>query len=111
MFNPGYKVQIVVLVTQLCLTLVTPQPHRLLCPWDSPGKNTGVGCLSFLQGIFLTQGRKLGLLCLLNWQVGSLPLVPPGKPNVCTDVCICVHTEYIGMAQIELYYFVESILI
>ena len=33
-------------------------PTRLLCPWDSPGKNTGVGCHSLLQGIFLTQGSK-----------------------------------------------------
>ena len=30
------------------------QPARLLCPWNSPGKNTGVGSLSLLQGIFLT---------------------------------------------------------
>ena len=30
---------------------------RLLCPWDSPGKNTGVGCHALLQGIFLTQLR------------------------------------------------------
>ena len=30
-------------------------PTRLLCPWDSPGKNTGVGCHFFLQGIFPTQ--------------------------------------------------------
>ena len=35
---------------------------RLLCPWNSPGKNTGVGCHSLLQGIFPTQGRNLGLL-------------------------------------------------
>ena len=28
------------------------QPVRLLCPWDSPGKNTGVGCHVLLQGIF-----------------------------------------------------------
>ena len=34
---------------------------RFLCPWDSPGKNTGVGCYAFLQGIFLTQGLNLGL--------------------------------------------------
>ena len=33
-----------------------PWPARLLCPWDSPGKNTGVGCHFLLQGIFLTQG-------------------------------------------------------
>ena len=56
------------------------QPTRLLCPWDSPGKNTGVGCQALLQGIFPMQGSNLHLLHLLHWQVGSLPLVPPGKP-------------------------------
>ena len=35
---------------------------RLLCPWDSPDKNTGVGCHSLLQGIFPTQESNLGLL-------------------------------------------------
>jgi len=35
---------------------------RLLCPWNSSGKDTGVGCHSRLQGIFLTQGLNLGLL-------------------------------------------------
>ena len=38
------------------------QPTRLLCPWNSPGKNAGVGSHSFLQGIFPTQGWNLGLL-------------------------------------------------
>ena len=38
------------------------QPTRLLCPWDSPDKSTGVACHSLLQGIFLTQGLNLGLL-------------------------------------------------
>ena len=37
-------------------------PARLLCPWDSPGKNTGVGCHFLLQGIFLTQGSNLSFL-------------------------------------------------
>ena len=36
--------------------------HQLLCPWDSPGKNTGVGHHAFLYGIFLTQGLNPGLL-------------------------------------------------
>ena len=31
---------------------------RLLCPWNSPGKNTGVGCQALLQGIFPTQGSN-----------------------------------------------------
>ena len=35
---------------------------QLLCTRDSPGKNTGVGCHSLLQGIFLTQGLNLDLL-------------------------------------------------
>ena len=38
------------------------KPARFLHPWDSPGKNTGVGCHSFCQAIFPTQGLNLGLL-------------------------------------------------
>ena len=53
------------------------QPPRLLCPWDSPGNYTGVGCHALLQGIFPTLGLNLALLCLLDCQVGSLPLAPP----------------------------------
>ena len=33
------------------------QPASFLCPWNSPGRNTGVGCHSLLQGIFPTQGQ------------------------------------------------------
>ena len=49
--------------------------------WDSPGKNTGVGCHALLQQVFQTQGSNSHLLHLLHWQVGSLPLVPPRKPH------------------------------
>ena len=52
------------------------RPARLLCPWDFPDKNTGVGCHSLLQEIFLTQVSKLRLL---HWQVDSLPLSHPGS--------------------------------
>ena len=51
---------------------------RLLCPWDSPGKNTEVGSCALLQGIFLTWGSNPRLLSLLHWQVVSLPLAQPG---------------------------------
>ena len=47
-------------------------PARLLCPWDFPGKNTGVGCHFLLQGILLTQGLNLRLLHFLHWQADSL---------------------------------------
>ena len=48
-----------------CVQLsVTPRTvaTRLLCPWDSPGRNTGVGCHFLLQRIFLTQGSNPDLL-------------------------------------------------
>ena len=38
------------------------RPHGLYSPWNSPGQNTGVGSLSLLQGIFLTQESNQGLL-------------------------------------------------
>ena len=52
------------------------QPTRFLCSWDSSDKNTAVGCLALLQGIFLIQGLNPHLLCLLHWQEGYLPLAP-----------------------------------
>ena len=42
------------------------QPARLLCPWNFPGKNTGVGCHALLQGIFPTQGSNPQFLSLLH---------------------------------------------
>ena len=51
------------LVVQLCLIFCDPmEPTRPLCLWNSPGKNTGVGSLSLLQGIFPAQGSNPGLL-------------------------------------------------
>ena len=59
---------------------------RLLCSWDSPGKNTEVSCHALLHGIFPNQGSNWHLLCLLHWLLGSLPLEPPGKPNQFMDL-------------------------
>ena len=68
---------------QSCPTLCDPMDcsspgsrvHRIL------QADTGVGCHFLFQGIFLTQGSNPCLLCLLHWQAGSLPLVPPGRLN------------------------------
>ena len=46
------------------------QSTRLLCSWDFPGKNPGMGCHLLLQVIFLTQGWNP---LLWHWQVDSLP--------------------------------------
>ena len=53
------------------------QPTRLLCPWDSPGKNAGVGCHFLLQGTFLTQGSNPSVL---HWQADSSPQSHQGSP-------------------------------
>ena len=78
-------------------------PARLLCPWDSPGKNTGVGCHALLQGIFPTQGPNAGLLCC-GWVLYHLrhqalcllligpsahPLVQPLRALVFLDFGLC----------------------
>ena len=57
-------VQVQVLVAQLCPTLFDPMTAAclFLCPWISPGRNTGVGSQSLPQEIFPTQRSNLGLL-------------------------------------------------
>ena len=61
---------------QSCLTLGDPMdcslPARLLCLWNSPGKNSGVGHRYLLQRIFHLHHR----------QVASFPLRPLGSPMV-----------------------------
>ena len=69
----------------VCASSVVPdslRPHglwptRLLCPWDFPGKNTGLGCHFLLQNIFPTQGLNPGLLHCRR----ILYHLPPGKPK------------------------------
>ena len=71
----------------LCCALLFPTPcnsmdyslARLLCPGDSPGKNTGGGCHALLQGIFPTQGSNSGLPHC-RWIL--LPSEPPKKPTL-----------------------------
>ena len=64
------------------------EPARLLCPWDSPGKNTRVGCHALLQGIFSTQGSNPSLLL---WQEGpqhARPPCPSPTPRVHPNPCL-----------------------
>ena len=68
------------LVTKSCSTLLWPYglwPARLLCPWDSLSKNTGVSYHFLLQGIFLIQGSNPQPPALTDVFFTS---EPPGKP-------------------------------
>ena len=66
------------LVAHVCLTHCDPMDcnARLLCPWNSPGKNTRMGSHSLLQMI---PGPNLGLFAL---QEDSLQSEPPGRTKV-----------------------------
>ena len=63
------------------------QPTRLFCPWDSPGKNTGVGCHFLLQEIFPTQELNPGLPHCRQTQADALTSEPPGSPKPSSNIC------------------------
>ena len=74
---------------QSCPTLCDPMdcsPPGSSIHGIFPGKNSGVGCHFLLQRIFLTQGTNTYHLGLLNWQMGSVPLAPPGKLRISDGV-------------------------
>ena len=68
-------------VAQSYLTVCNPMDCSL-CPWDSPGKNTGVGSHSLLQGNLPDPGIALGSPAL---QADFWPSEPPGKPHSACD--------------------------
>ena len=65
----------------------------LLCPWDSPSKNTGVSCYFLLQGIFLTQGSNL------HCQTDSLPQGKPTWGSILISFSALLCNYYKGNAQ------------
>ena len=73
-------------IAQSCPTLCDP----MVCPWDSPGKHTGVGCHAFLQESFPTQGSNPSLphcrqiLHHLSYQ-GSPPLFKNVRTMKCKE--------------------------
>ena len=62
------------------------------------GNNTRVGCHSFLQGIFPTQGSNP---CFLRWQVGSLTAEPPGKPLKCCQSSRLIYFKPLDLHGME----------
>ena len=87
-------------VTELYLILCDPTDCSTpgsFCPWDFPGKNTGVSYHFLLQGFFPTQGWNP---YLLHWQAASLPLSHHGSPfvdnsnllNSTLHICILIMT-------------------
>ena len=65
---------------------------KLLCPWDSPGKNTGIGCYALLQGISI-QISNPHLLYLLHYRQ-ILYCWATQKVHVCMNVYIYIYTIF-----------------
>ena len=97
-----YFKRMCVLVAQLCLTLLQThglKPFRLLSPWNSLGKNTGVGCHSLLQGIFPNPGIEPGLLhcrqifyCLSHRETKECVYI-------CVCACVCIKLNYFAVQE------------
>ena len=80
------------------------QLPRLLCLWDFPGENTGVGCHFLFHGIFPTQGSNPCLLNLLHWQVDYLSLRHLESPlYLPTYLSIHLHRSQIFRSQTFLF--------
>ena len=73
------------------------QPTRLLCPWDFPGKNTGLGCHFLLQEIFPTQGSNPHLHYYRQspiLQADSLPIEPLRKLSPVLYIYTLAYSKY-----------------
>ena len=68
------------------------RPTRLLCPWNSPGKNTGMGNHSLLQGIFLTQGSYSGLLQCRQIPYHLSHQVKADNTILILSACVCAQS-------------------
>ena len=105
------------LVVKSCPTLLQPHglyPTWFLCPWDFPGKNTGVGCHFLFQGIFLIQGLNRHLLYCrqilhglatgeASWPDSSLLFSTEYYPIAWTYDIVFIHTPiegHIGCFQV-----------
>ena len=79
-------------------------PTRLLCPWDSPGKNTGVGCHFLLQRIFPTQRSNPYLWHLLHCRQVLYPLSHLGvlSTQPWLDVSTDLKTDYRDIRFMEI---------
>ena len=98
---------------QSCPTLCDPRDGRLFCPWDSPGKNTGVGCHFLLQRMRVKNESEVTQLCLtLHNPMGcSLPgssVHEIFQARVLECVAISFSIQYMNISPKRLYSLASS---
>ena len=90
----------------------TPWAARLLCPWDFPGKNTGAGCHSLLQGMFWPSDKNQ-VSCIAGrfftiWALGKpvskepnmqspFSRLEPPTNRKCLETISCYHHHYVTL--------------
>ena len=92
------------------------QLHGLYSSWNSPGQNTGVGSLSFLQQIFLTQKSNWGLLhCRrilyqLSYQFSSVQSLSHVQLFVTPWIAACQASLFINSQSLLKLMFIELVM-
>ena len=80
-------------------------PARLLCPWDSPGRNTGVGCHAFLQEIFQIQELNPHLLhcrqIFYPWATSKALKITGRIPKVFIVIKVTETKQHYGLMKIQ----------
>ena len=98
------SVKVLALVGKLCPTLCHPMDCSL------PGSSVhGISKARILEWVAISSSRRSSWprdqthisFCLLRWQAGSLPLVPPGKPNSSEDLNSIVRTSIVRSSRIS----------
>ena len=77
--------------------------HQALSPWDSPGKNTGVGCRALLQGIFShptppprEQIQVSCVFCVADGLFTAEPLRKPIDENSSWQIRVYTHLNFMS---------------
>ena len=86
------KYSVTSVLSTFCYLMDYHRSTRILCSWNFPGKNSGMGCHFLLQEIFLTQGLNLGLL---HCRQILYPLSHQGKKStqILMDIYLAIESE------------------
>ena len=98
----GCLLCLVIKVVSDCFVTPWTVALQFLCPWNFPGKYTGVGCCFLLQGVFWTQGLNFHLL---HWQADSLPLSHQGSQVNILGISPFLVISYMHFLPITRFYF------
>ena len=84
------------------------QPTRLPCPWDSPGKNTGVGCHFLLQCMKVKRESEVAQSCPTLCDPMDCSL--PGSSVWVVTITLKIFSSAVSNLKIELFYLISLVI-